>query len=387
MKGKKIEDVSDASDINLKDIMHASPIPKFVIDKDHNVVYWNPALEKLSNIKANEILGTDNHWRVFYSEERPCMADFVVDEHLEDIPKWYDIKNKRSRFILKYQGKTKSKTLGDSCEAIDFFPHMSMEGKWLHFTAHAIKNIEGEIIGAVETFEDVSKQVSLREEFMKTFEEKELLLREVDHRVENNLETMSSLINFQPCDIDNETTLKIFKEIHNRIKSMAQIHKKLYQSKDLTKIDLGDFVQSLILDLFRIHKVDRNLIQLDLDTKNVLLDINTAIPCGLILNELVTTSIKHRISASNYEESSDDQFKNPNKIKDKISVKINDNGEFFLMTVYDNVTSFPENLDFQNTNTLSTWFVTSLATQLGGTVELDTANGTLFKITFKRIEI
>lgn len=378
-KRKKLEGLLDNSGIDLKEIMRVSPVPKFAINRDHEVIYWNRALEKLSKINAEKILGTNEQWKVFYDNQRPCMADFIVDGHLEDIPKWYSTTNNRSKFVLRYQGECKSKTLGNSCEAISFFPKMGENGKWLHFTVDAIKNHKGNVIGAVESFEDVTKQIHLQDEFTKIRGEKEMLLREVQHRTRNDLQIIHSMINFQSYYLEDEKSRELFGEIQDHTRSIPAIHQKLYQYSDLLNIDFGDFIRSLTSDLEKQY-LDKNQAQVDVDIKDIQLDITTAIPCGLMVNELVTDSIKRSILSEKYE---DGTYESSEEKKDKIAVKIIDEGDFYLMTIYDNARVFPEYFDSKNSSTLSMWFVNKLATQLGGTVDRKQDDGTLFKITFK----
>ena len=128
----------------LREAFENSPIPTFVIDKDHRVVYWNRALETLSGIMAGEVIGTKDHWRVFYHENRPTIADLIVDELYKEIPHWYP---------GKYN---KSKLIEDAYEATDFFPALEGGGRWLRFTASALKNARGDITGVVETLEDIT---------------------------------------------------------------------------------------------------------------------------------------------------------------------------------------------------------------------------------------
>jgi PAS domain-containing protein len=110
------------SEQRLYSILQGSPIPTFVLGKDHRVIYWNSAFEVLSKIRAKDVIGTTNHWRAFYNEERPCMADLLVDESLETIPHWYS---------EKY---TKSKLVENAYEGVDYFPDMVGGEKWLRFT-------------------------------------------------------------------------------------------------------------------------------------------------------------------------------------------------------------------------------------------------------------
>ena len=142
---KRAEDALRKSDEKSKNILHGSPIPTFVIDNNHRVTYWNGALEEYSGIKARDIAGTDQQWKAFYNEKRPCMADLLVDGRIDDIPQWYPGKYRASDMI---EG---------AYEAVDFFPGLSHDGKWLYFTGAPLKDSEGRLIGAVETLQDITE--------------------------------------------------------------------------------------------------------------------------------------------------------------------------------------------------------------------------------------
>jgi signal transduction histidine kinase len=143
------------SEQRLYSILQGSPIPTFVLGRDHRVIYWNGAFEAISKIKAADVIGTTNHWKAFYNTERPCMADLLVDESLETIPQWY------------YGTCVKSKLIDEAYEGTDFFPALGDDGKWLRFTAAVIRNSSGNLIGAVETLEDVTEQKRSEEELVK----------------------------------------------------------------------------------------------------------------------------------------------------------------------------------------------------------------------------
>ena len=143
-KRKKVEKALIETDQRLYSIIEGSPIPAFMIGKDHKIIYWNKALEELSRIKAKDVVGTRQQWRAFYKTKRPCMADILVKSKIEDVPKWY-------------QGKyIKSNLLDEAYEATDFFPELGEKGKWLRFTAAIIRKAAGELVGAVETLEDIT---------------------------------------------------------------------------------------------------------------------------------------------------------------------------------------------------------------------------------------
>jgi PAS domain S-box-containing protein len=142
------------SEKTLQGIVNGSPIPQFVIDRNHQVISWNTALEQYSGVKADDVIGTTGQWKAFYPRERPCMADLLVDGNLEKIPEWYEGKFSSSKYV---EG---------AYEATDFFPHMGTSGIWLYFTASAIRDEDGNIIGAVETLEDISDRKRAEEEIL-----------------------------------------------------------------------------------------------------------------------------------------------------------------------------------------------------------------------------
>jgi PAS domain S-box-containing protein len=130
----------------LRAVVYGCPIPQFVIDRNHIVTYWNNALEEITGIKAEEVIGTKDQWRAFYGQERACMADLLLDGLTERIPDLYAGKYSRSRLVA------------DAYEATDYFPRLGKEGAWLHFTAAAIRDSKGNLIGAVETLEDITER-------------------------------------------------------------------------------------------------------------------------------------------------------------------------------------------------------------------------------------
>ena len=149
------------SEQRLFSIINGSPIPAFVIGKDHRVIYWNRALEQLSKISASEVIGTSGQWRAFYLEERPCLADLIVEGARQRIRHWYDRKFEKSDF---HEG---------AYEATDFFPDLGENGRWLRFTASVIHDYRGELVGAVETLEDITAHKLAEAEVFKAREELE----------------------------------------------------------------------------------------------------------------------------------------------------------------------------------------------------------------------
>ena len=163
---RRAEEGLRESEQKLMAILQGSSIPAFVIGRDHRVMYWNKALKEMSAIEPAEVIGTSRHWKAFYGEKRPCMADLLVDEVIDMIPRWY---------AGKY---TKSKFAEGAYEAVDFFPALGKEGKWLRVTAAPIRDSRGNLIGAIETLEDITESKRAEEARRKSEEEARSLAQE-----------------------------------------------------------------------------------------------------------------------------------------------------------------------------------------------------------------
>ena len=219
---------------------------------------------------------------------------------------------------------------------------------------------------SLENAQLVNKMKQAEHQIKTSLKEKELLLKEIHHRVKNNLQIISSLLNLQLEHIKDQQAIEAFKESQNRVKSMALIHEKLYQSKDLSKIELAEYIQTLTTTLFRSYKTSPGTIALKINAQDVLLDINIAIPCGLIINELVSNALKYAFPSGKEGEICIDLYPQD----DKIILVVNDNG-----------IGLPKDLDFQNPKTLGLKLVMTLVKQLRATIDLDRTRGTEFKVT------
>jgi PAS domain S-box-containing protein len=232
----------------------------------------------------------------------------------------------------------------------------------------ATENQNVRVYGAVQ---DVTDSKIVEEKLKESLEEKEMLLKEIHHRVKNNLMVISSLLNLQSRYIKDKKALDIFKESQNRAKSMALIHERLYRSKDLKKIDFGDYIHTLATDLFHTYVTDSSRIKLNMNVENVMVDINTTVPLGLIVNEIVTNSMKHAF---------------PEGRKGDINIEFYKKDDEFTLKVSDNGVGFPEGIDFRNTDSLGLQLVTNLVMQIDGEITLDKSHGTEFIIVFKEVE-
>jgi PAS domain S-box-containing protein len=205
------------SEQRMAGIIQASPIAVFVIGKDHSVLHWNKALEELSHIPSADILGTKEHWRAFYKEERPCMADLVVDETLESVPNWYSGKFRKSSLIE------------DAYEATDFFPDLGERGRWLHFTASAVRNSQGAVFAAIETLQDITDQKSAEEELikMKKLESLVSFARKVSHDFDGMLAAITRNIVVAKAMADKEDTILL--------DCLTRAEQDGFQAKELTQ--------------------------------------------------------------------------------------------------------------------------------------------------------
>jgi len=201
-----------------------------------------------------------------------------------------------------------------------------------------------------------------------SLDEKEVLLKEIHHRVKNNLQVISSLLNLQSNVVEDKEVEEMFKESRDRVRSMALTHEQLYRSDDLAGVDFGRYIRDLGNALFRSYGVDPDAVRLTVEAEDVSLALDTAIPCGLMVNELVSNCLKHAF---------------PEGGGGEILIRLTsgDDGRYTL-TVGDNGVGFPEDTDHHSSPTLGLQLVNSLADQLGGTMELDRSEGTEFRISF-----
>lgn len=201
-----------------------------------------------------------------------------------------------------------------------------------------------------------------------SLKEKELLLKEIHQRVNDNMQIISSMLMLEERHIKDESDLSIFRETWNRINIMSMIYEKMYQSENLAEIDFSKYAKSLVSELFSTYDVDPNTITVKQNIRNVYLDISTAIPCGLIINELVSNSLKYGF---------------PRGEKGEITIDfISADYEYTLM-VGDNGKGIPKYLDFRKVESIGLQLVRLLCKKLKGSIDLDRGSGTLFKILFR----
>ncbi len=238
--------------------------------------------------------------------------------------------------------------------------------------AVTVKDEKGKIKYFDGIVEDITERKKAEEKIKASLLEKDVLLREIHHRVKNNLQIISSLLNLQSRHIEDATALDMFKESRNRVRSMALVHEKLYRSDDLAKVDFCEYIRRLGSHLFMAYGINSNTVELDVDVKDVFLDINTSIPCGLIINELISNSLKHA-------------FKDRTRGKIRVVLESQNNDKFRLV-VSDNGVGFPKKFDLTKTESLGLQLVTMLIEQLQGKLVIERNLGTSFEIYFKKLD-
>ena len=312
-----------------------------MLDQDRNIVNINKATTELFGYEKSEIIG------------KPVGCIFAEQNHKTI----NDLFETSSNSIINIETRIKTKNN-------DIIPVL--------ISKSVIMSDNDKVLGIVCIGNNIVDIKDAEDKIKASLEEKELLLRELHHRVKNNLQIISSLINLQSKGIKDQGDLEIFRESQSRIKSMAIIHEKLYQSSDLSKIDFKDYIQSLISYLVSYYSKDMIEIEMDVENNQVL-NMDTAVPCGLIINELFVNALKHAFKG----------------IKSgKITIKLHSNHEkppCYTLVVSDNGTSIPPEVDINNPKRLGLQLVVSLTNQLDGKLDLDTNKGTKFTIKFREL--
>lgn len=214
---------------------------------------------------------------------------------------------------------------------------------------------------------DITDRKRDEEEIKASLAEKEVLLKEIHHRVKNNLQVISSLLRLQSRYIQDQTIVEMLKESQNRVRSMALVHEQLYQSKDLSRINFAEYIQNLAANLFQAYEVNKNGVELEISVAPISLNIDIAVHCGLIINELVSNSLKYAFFEKN---------------KGIIGIEVVVKEQQFLLKVSDNGRGFPQHINFRSSGSLGLRLVCSLVNQLRGSIDLDCSSGTIFSIAF-----
>ncbi len=327
----------------LKNVIDSFPHPFYVIDTTNYLVkIANPAAVKTGIVTDSPC------YSLMHKRNTPC-------------------ESKEHPCPLEKLRKTKSPVIVEHL-------HYDNDGNVRIFEVNGfpVFDNDGKIFQMIVYSQDITDRRRAEEQVKASLKEKEILLEEIHHRVKNNLQIMYSLISIQSEYIKNEKYKKIFKDFQNQIMSMSLVHENLYRTKDLNKIDLNDYINNLISSLFTSYGIKSSKIIVKIDVENVYLGVNNAILCGLIINELVSNSIKYA-------------FPGNKRGEVKISFHLKGKKKFQLI-VNDNGIGLPKGIDLQSTESFGLQMVNELVRgNLHGDISVNRTKGTEYQINFTEI--
>jgi two-component sensor histidine kinase len=240
--------------------------------------------------------------------------------------------------------------------------------RWVYDTGTPLYNAENQFNGYIGSVIDITEQREDQERLQASLHEKEVLLKEIHHRVKNNLQIITSLLNLQSKKIKDRQSLAMFAESQNRVKSMALVHENLYRSTNIAKLSFAEYIRSLSSQLFRSYGISSSHIRLTISIQEeVYMDIDMAIPCGLIINELVSNSLKYAF---------------PQNATGEISIALRKSGDKHILQVKDNGVGLPNDFDMELLSSLGLMLVQTLTEQLGGSLIIENQCGLAYTITF-----
>ena len=337
---KMVEKSLQDSESKFRNLVETTPDMIWEIDKTGRFTYISPQSSDILGYTPQEIIGKN-------------IFSFIDPEAVENIQKIF------SNHIENY---TKINTLE--------VPSHRKDGTEITLEIRSVRANDNpdNHDGFQGIARDITERAIATNQLKTSIHEKDILLQEIHHRVKNNMQIISSLLNLQITYLDDDGAVNLLKESQNRVRSMAIIHEKLYQSNDFTKINLTEYISSLVNGLFYSYSIKNN-INSSIDVDDVELNIETAVPIGLILNELISNSLKHGFPKGGGE----------------IYIKLKTFDEKYEMIVGDNGKGFPKDIDFKNTDSLGLQLINNLVNQIDGQIVLNTDNGTEFKIIFPEL--
>jgi PAS domain S-box-containing protein len=337
---EKTQEILKVTEARLSGILHSAMDAIISVNSSQSILLINEAAEKMFLCKGDEVIGTP--------------ISRFIPAPFKNIPS--DDINKSIESTLANLSTGSLGTITGITSGGQEFPIEA---------SISLVEVAGEKLYTL-ILRDITGRKKSEEKIEASLKEKEVLLKEVHHRVKNNLQIISSLLNLQSNYIEDKEALEVFKESQNRIKSMALIHEKLYQSGNLSQINIRDYIKDLSTKLFSSYRHDAKNIKLNLNVEELFLEVDKCIAVGLILNELISNALKHAFVNKPGGELTISFFKNENKL---------------ILVISDNGIGFPHDFDLQNTETLGLQLVFSLIDQHDGTIEYDNREGTKFTIS------
>ena len=339
---QKAEDALKKSEENLRFLTDNMNDVIGQMDAEGIITYFSPSLKQLTGYEPQELVGKKS-------------TDYIHPEDQETIL------NALKEGIINKKPIT-----------IEYRTKKSDGGYiWMEASGKAVNGPDGNFKSAVFVVRDISDRKKADNALKESLNEKEVLLREIHHRVKNNMQIISSLLNLQIQFEDTEEIANVLKESQGRIKTMAMVHEKLYQSDSLSKINFQDYLANLVSNIFYSYGVKSDIINLEMEIDDFNIGIDTAIPLGLIVNELVTNSVKYAF---------------PDGRKGILKVIFRSENHNHLLIISDDGVGIPADIEPEKTESLGLQLVNSLNSQIDGEIELERSKGTEFRIKFRELE-
>jgi PAS domain S-box-containing protein len=302
------------------------------------------------------------------ANRRLCdMWGYTLDE-LQSLPlgslgAYESVEERRARLIAYYT------QAAQDTPSLFQWPARKKDGSTFWVELNVTKITVGTRECLLSVVRDITERKHAEERVRASLEEKEVLLKEIHHRVKNNLQIVSSLLYLQAARTEHAGAVSALRESRNRVRSMALIHERLYQSPNLASVDMGEYTRNLVSDLRHTLRITENTVGLALSIEDIPLGVTEAIPCALIINELVSNALRHAF---------------PEGRAGEITIRLTrEENDTFTLVVSDNGVGFPEYVDFRNSPSLGLTLINSLVKQLEGTIELARGGGTTFTINFR----
>jgi len=334
-------------------IIQFLPDAVMVTDLNSNVVAWNGTMENLTGIKSREIIGKGNYEYslAFYGERCPMPSDILMQLQLS-----------ADKTVVSDNGRAVFSEL--------VLQREQKEDVYLSIAASVLRNSNSEVVGAIESIRDITSQKKSEALLLASLKEKETLLKEIQHRVKNNLQVVSSLLEMQSHFVVDARDAGLFTESQRRINTLSLVYSKLYKSNDLANIKLKDYLTELVDNLLNSHELNNKNIRSRIEIDDISIGLDMAIPCGLITNELVVNSLKYAF---------------PNGRSGLITITGRRlEGSTVELNISDDGIGIPKTVEPGTTPTLGLDLVRTLVElQLEGTMEISRDGGTGFKIIFK----
>jgi len=319
------------------------------LDIDQKVTLINPKGCEILGYSADEVIGCN--W----------FDNFLPQENIEEVKQVF------------------KQIISGDIEPTEFFenPILRKNGECRTIAWHnsLLHSESGDIIGVFCSGEDITERKQAEEEIQKNLKEKEVLLKEIHHRVKNNMQVISSLLRLQLDEIRDEDARDRLKRSGSRIKSIALVHEELYRSKNLAEISFSQYIRRLAAHILSIYSNPPGDIELEIELAEIYFSVNTAVPLGLIANELLTNSVIHGFPSGRL-------FRSKTTVKNKIFVALYpEKSGNSVMMIKDNGVGMPPGLDYRKAETLGLQIVRDLVKQIDGSIKLDKRNGTSWRIT------